>query len=410
MADRPLQLVMQFLAERGYRDALKALEDQAELKHDPDACKLSHELDIIVTQHDALERMSEDTGSGELDGAQKLELLELGDGKYCTSEAKTIDGLHTSNIICVSVAADAATPWMATGAVDRSITLTDYSSGSPLWRSSSRAASVLCVALHPSDPRRILSGDMNGEVVITRAAVAASPESEGEPEPEPEPEAGTEQPLATFKEHAKYVVRVLWSPSGGRFASASYDRTVCLYCEDDAEGGNGWRLEHKWMFAGTVECILFLSEQSMLVSVRDSHLLFMLDLTDYSRTEINLNPNLDDWVSFTAMDMCLSPNGQFLLVATDKDKMHIYKLGGSDQLRTFFGAENDGFSNPRCLWHPSGLYVYCTGQDNAVHVWEVATQKHVARLTGHSKCVRGLVSGAEGLVTCSYDQTVRLWK
>ena len=35
-------------------------------------------------------------------------LLELGDGKYCTSEAKTIDGLHTSNIICVSVAADAA--------------------------------------------------------------------------------------------------------------------------------------------------------------------------------------------------------------------------------------------------------------------------------------------------------------
>ena len=75
------------------------------------------------------------------------------------------------------------------------------------------------------------------------------------------------------------------------------------------------------MFAGTVECILFLSEQSMLVSVRDSHLLFMLDLTDYSRTEINLNPNLDDWVSFTAMDMCLSPNGQFLLVATDKGSL-----------------------------------------------------------------------------------------
>ena len=70
-----------------------------------------------------------------------------------------------------------------------------------------------------------------------------------------------------------------------------------------------------------------------------------------------------------------------------------------------------GYSNPRCLWHPSALYVYCTGQDNAVHVWEVATQKHIAKLEGHEKCVRGLIAtaGGDGLITCSYDQTVRLW-
>lgn len=44
--------------------------------------------------------------------------------------------------------------------------------------------------------------------------------------------------------------------------------------------------------------------------------------------------------------------------------------------------------------------------------WEVATQKKVATLSGHTKCVRGLVatSGGDGLLTCSYDQTLRLWQ
>jgi len=78
----------------------------------------------------------------------------------------------------------------------------------------------------------------------------------------------------------------------------------------DGEACSDWRLEHKWLFAGTVECILFVTELSVLVSVRDSHLLYLLDLTAYERTDINLNPNLDDWVSFTAMDLSLSPNSK----------------------------------------------------------------------------------------------------
>lgn len=140
------------------------------------------------------------------------------------------------------------------------------------------------------------------------------------------------------------------------------------YAAVDGEACSDWRLEHKWLFAGTVECILFVTELSVLVSVRDSHLLYLLDLTTYERTDINLNPNLDDWVSFTAMDLSLSPNKKWVLVATDKNKLLVYKLGGSDQVRQFYGVDNDSFSNPRCLWHPTGYYVYCTGQDNAVHV------------------------------------------
>ena len=120
-------------------------------------------------------------------------------------------------------------------------------------------------------------------------------------------------------------------------------------------------------------------------------------------TQVNMNPNLDDWVSFTVMDIALSPDGAYLLAATDKNRclVHVhpplasrprppradlrtaalstaasavrcaaalgrYKVGDSDQLRGFYGLDNDGYANPRCAWHPSGLYVYCTSQDNTV--------------------------------------------
>jgi len=35
--------------------------------------------------------------------------------------------------------------------------------------------------------------------------------------------------LHVFRDHAKYVVRVRWHPSGDMFATASYDHEVILY-------------------------------------------------------------------------------------------------------------------------------------------------------------------------------------
>lgn len=365
--DRTMQLVMQYLSDFGFRKALSALEEETEISYDADAVAMAHELPIIVEQHDALARMAEDEGGSRASLEDNQDLLVLGDGVYFTEEKQSIGGLHSSNIICVAAAADPACPLVATGAVDRTITLTDLPSGKAVWKSNTRGGTVLCVALHPTDPLLILSGDMNGEVVLTRAKLVQAPDGAAEPEPDSEPEPESEAPLVAFHDHTKYVVRVAWSPDATRFASASYDKTVCVYAEDGS-GSGSWRMAHKWLFAGTVECILFVTELSILVSVRDSHLLYLLDLTNYERTDINLNPNLDDWVSFTAMDLSLSPNKKWLLVATDKSKLLVYKLGCSDQVRHFYGANNDGYANPRCLWHPTGLYVYCTGQDNAVHV------------------------------------------
>jgi len=46
--DRTMQLVMQYLSERGFSKALAALEEETEITYDADAVALASELPIIV--------------------------------------------------------------------------------------------------------------------------------------------------------------------------------------------------------------------------------------------------------------------------------------------------------------------------------------------------------------------------
>lgn len=72
-----------------------------------------------------------------------------------------------------------------------------------------------------------------------------------------------------------------------------------------------------------------------------------------------MNAKGDDHVSFTALHMQFSPDGEYLLVNTDKDRLILYSMSsGSVPVRNFYGANNDIYSQPRCCWHLSGKYVY----------------------------------------------------
>lgn len=59
------------------------------------------------------------------------------------------------------------------------------------------------------------------------------------------------------------------------------------------------------------------------------------------------------------------------------------------QVTALYGASNDRFSNPRCCWHPSGLYAYSTSQTQRVIVWEIATGRVVQELEGEERVARG---------------------
>lgn len=407
--DRTLRLVMQYLSDGGYSESLQVLERESGRAFEAEGSGMANELCTIVEDADDLARITSGMSRVGVSCEDERQLEVPGDGAFYAVATARVNDVHASNILCVASGVE----WVATGAVDRTLRLTDCRTHSLIWRSQPRRGSILSVDVHPQDRTLLITGDMSGDTVLTRAVIEDGMVCE--------PAAGSgvaceAEPLATFSDHTKYVVRARWSPDGQCFATASYDKTVCLYGSERTEGQtsatttDNWKLQHRWTFSGNVECIVFWGNTTIVASIRDSNMLRYIDCASRDITDINMNPNQDDWVSFTAMDLAISPDGTYLLVASDKSKLLLYKLGGSEQLRRFYGAENDMYSNPRCTWHPSGLYVYCTAQDNNVHVWEVATQKRIAQLEGHTKCVRGLSTMPEGgLVTCSYDSSVTLW-
>ncbi len=60
---------------------------------------------------------------------------------------------------------------------------------------------------------------------------------------------------------------------------------------------------------------------------------------------------------------------------------------------------------------PDNRYVVAAGEDMAVYIWELATRRQVARLTGHTDEVWSLEISPDGkwIATGSTDQTIKIW-
>jgi len=201
--------------------------------------------------------------------------------------------------------------------------------------------------------------------------------------------AQTGETLQEFKDHSKYATRAAWSPDGQYFATCGHDKNVNVYKRASAEEEPlVFELAKKKEFPTIPEALCFLDDGMTLVaSIREDNYLSHIDVTTFEITKVNMNPVGDDHVSFTVLDMALSPNGKYLLCSTDKSRLLLYVVGTSIQLRYYYGAVNDDFCQTRACWHPSGAYIYVTSQDQKVYCWHVHTQKVVAQMRGHQAVV-----------------------
>jgi COMPASS component SWD3 len=248
----------------------------------------------------------------------------------------------------------------------------------------------------------------------------------------------------SFQDHTKYTVAVKWSHCGCFFASASHDKTVGIYkrqgedaAEGGAVGGGVFTKVQTFYFNGCVEALVFLpygmswgsgdsridastsdgapAACTVMVSVRDDNYFHFIDSRTMTKTRANMNDHGDDHVSYTVMDLALSPNGKYVLAATDKHRHIIFRPGTSDKLHSFYGHTADSFSQPRVAWDPTGLYIFSNSQkDGLIYVWEVASEKVVAKLAGHGATVRGLDCVANAsqeavIATASYDKCICVW-
>lgn len=383
-----LNLVMQFLDDLGYSDTLKSLEAESGECYEASSLKMGGRLMSIIEEHKSLKAFDEDG-----DREERESMLVSGESDYAKEALQVFDTIHKSNILSIRFSPDAEKPWVATGSTDKTVKVTDYKSGEEKFSFTSHTGPILSLDFNPKNSSLLLSSAMDGAVCLY--------------------DLNKGQLLQKFANHTKYAVRVRWNPEGTIFVSASYDKTIRIYKKNEGNEQEPFVFDKSLTFLGNPEAVAFsLTEPQLIVAVREDNYLQLINLETYEKTKVNMNENLDNHVSFSALDLAVSPDGKYILVSTDHDRLIMLKMGTSQHMRRFYGASNDSYSQPRCCFSPSGKYVYSTSQDNKIYVWDVATQKIVTRLQGHSALVRDIdLQPQENILgSASFDKRVLLWQ
>ncbi|KAI1320683.1 hypothetical protein EDD11_010217 [Mortierella claussenii] len=470
-------MVQMFLQTQGYTGALQAFEQEAQavLEDIPKSTPTPKPLLEVLTDIRMAQLHSQFNQLNMPNLTEEQDFATLGDCSRPDTEGEVIRDLHSVNIIFARTAQVKVAPaWqdlehnpsmtskfvpaLITAAADRTIKFTLLQENSAIIQNSSSISTAgsgsygddqpgqvfrilqphegvaLDIDFHPTYPELMLTSAMDKTVVLTNTISSEEHQK--------------------FKDHLKFVVRAKFAMGGDRIVTGSHDKTVNIYraVKDHGQDADAveqlpkYVLDKTLTFKGAVESICVLpwsstslpssssssetsNDATVVIGTRDDNYLHYVSLSDYSVVKHNMNTNKDDWVSFTPMEISVSPHndGGYLLVSTDSPtgRQILFRVGTALQLFNYYGVPTDGFSTPRHVWDRSGKYFYVTGNDHKIYCFQVnggdgvaaaaaaAGGQHaiVSILEGHTSVVRGLYmdEARNMLVSCGFDKTVRTW-
>lgn len=209
----------------------------------------------------------------------------------------------------------------------------------------------------------------------------------------------TRKILQKVEDHTKYVVRVVWSADGRFVTSIGYDKGILIYevvnspSEDDdspillegeeadlLSGTPKVELVQKWSHyaQSNPEAIIFLPESDYLVfTCREDNLIRYVALPgkeqdekkDWEITSFNLNPNGDNWVSFSILYITIHPTLPILCLqtSTENSRLLLYPFHSAQRISTLFTTIEQGdYSTPRHCWLKDGTGVLLSSEDGMI--------------------------------------------
>ncbi|MBL1108772.1 helix-turn-helix domain-containing protein [Streptomyces sp. 5-8] len=211
----------------------------------------------------------------------------------------------------------------------------------------------------------------------------------------------TGESRAVLKGHTGGVTSVSFSPDGTVLATGSRDRTVRLW--DTRRGA----ARASWKTADTATSMVFTTDGRALETGDAAGGVSTWDTagqrTHGTRTVVS---------SALATSVSLPPDGHVIAALTDADGRTVQVWDATDHmLRTTVQSHSRSVALVTAALDPDGR-VLATGDTGAtVRLWDVATGKRRAVLTGHTGVVAALAFSGDGHTLASADAsgTIRLW-
>ncbi|MEQ1839613.1 MAG: AAA family ATPase, partial [Verrucomicrobiales bacterium] len=295
---------------------------------------------------------------------------------------------HEDGVSSVAFSSDGTR--LASGSEDAKVKLWDVATGEEDATLSGHTSGVTSVAFSP-DGTRLASGSEDAKVKLWDVA--------------------TGKEVTTISGHTSGVTSVAFSPDGTRLASGSEDAKVKLW--DVATGKEVTTISGH---TSGVTSVAFSPDGTLLVSGSGSRdrTVKLWDLaTGKDVTTLSGHTSGVTSVAF-------SPDGTRLASGSEDKKVKLWDVATGNEIATLSGHmayvnsvafSPDGTRLASGAGSSVGYSVFGYSEDNTVKLWDVATGKVVASLSGHTRQVSSVAFSPDGtrLASGSEDQTVKLW-
>ncbi|GER84007.1 hypothetical protein KTAU_26440 [Thermogemmatispora aurantia] len=212
-------------------------------------------------------------------------------------------------------------------------------------------------------------------------------------------DANTGARLRVYTGHQSEVRALSWSPGGVYLASGSADGLIHIWDADTGQLQRSYRGHN-----GAINALAWSpqSDNSQLASAGDDGSVSIWDGLSGQLLWSQLNYN------GRIRALAWSPDGRQLASAGDAGLVEIRETLWWSILRFYRGHSGPIWS---LAWSPDGSLLASGSADTTVQIWNSSTGERLLTYRGHSDTVTGLgwSPSLDEIASCSYDGTVQVW-